>query len=143
MSTATLVDTDFYLRTSCPSNRRAALQRYLHETSADVVDDQIVIPPYASAQQFNVVVTRHPTAYLATHQSNRIKSSGEFHSDVFESLEAAMSLPEFLVADNKSVLPILGGRNNNSATGICSLFVESAGSNCILKSGHNGNCRTK
>ena len=142
MSTATLEDTKHYLRITCPANRRAALTRYLYET-ADVIDDQIVALPYAGGGDFNVVVTAHPTEFLAKYQAGRIDSAGDFGAERFDSLEAAMELPEFLKPDIKSVLPTLSKRDAQSSTGTCGMFVESAGSNCILKNNHNGNCRTK
>jgi len=142
MSTATLEDTAHYLRITCPANRRAALTRYLYET-ADVVDDQIVALPYAGGGDYNVVVTSHPTEFLARYQAGRIDSAGDFGAEQFDSLQAAMELPDFLKTEVKSVLPILGNRNSETATGTCGLYVESAGANCILKTNHNGNCRTK
>ena len=142
MSTATLEDTAHYLRITCPANRRAELGRYLYE-SAEVIDDQIVALPYAGGSDYNVVVTNHPSEFLARYQAGRIHSSGAFGAEQFDSLEAAMELPEFLKPEVKTALPTLSSRTAGTSTSTCGLYVESAGSTCILKSGHNGNCRTK
>jgi hypothetical protein len=144
MSTATLtdVDTEFYLRTTCPANRRSALQRYLYET-ADVVDDRVVGLSYSPDMQYNVVVTRHPSEFNAKYQSGRLNSSGEFNSESFDSLEAAMETPEFLQPDIKTVLPTFSTRGVATEKSVCNTMVDSVGAPCILKSGHSGNHRTR
>lgn len=141
MSTAVMEDTETYLRIVCPSNRRPALQRHLH-TTAEVIEDRVLTNE--NGEHFNVVVTRHPSEFLASNQSGRINDEMEFLADVCYSLPQAMEAPEFLSQRTSFSLPHLTDRSyGTTKTGFCGKYVESVGSTCVLRPEHHGNCRTK
>jgi len=129
--------TDAYVRIVCPSNQRASLQKFLHMT-ADVIEDQVV----KMDGDYNVVTVKYPNSAIAISQSSRISGLG-MSSDLFDSLEASLDLPESLQTNYRTVLPFSGNNTYTSSKSKCNRYIESAQSLCVLKPQHRGACRSK
>lgn len=139
------LEAPYYLRTACPAQKRAALQRHLHETS-DIVSET-TIHDAQGLNEWNIVVTLHPTEFLATNQAKRINSDFNegFEAEAFDSLEAAMGTPSRFDKELLRTPPLAKMKRATGGTtkALCRKIVASTQRPCILTPLHGGNCRSK